>query len=63
MNTKIETGHRDDIIGLTLAVLMFALQGCMLLTMTTDSLAADHGALRGTVLVAGADDIGSGSPA
>lgn len=52
MNTKSELVTRDDLIGLTLAVLMFALQACMLMTMSTDRMAGIFGPAHGTIVAA-----------
>lgn len=52
MKTQSEATARDDLIGLTLAVLMFALQACMLLTMSTDRGAGMSGPAHGTVVAA-----------
>lgn len=55
MNTKPETGTCDDLIGITLAVLMFALQGCIVLSMTTDRVGGTSGAARGAMVTAAAE--------
>lgn len=56
MKTNTEIVTRDDLMGMTIAVLMFVLQGCMLLAMSTDHLvAAELSAVHGAVLAAHAD--------
>ena len=60
---KIETASvtRDDLMGMTIAVLMFVLQGCMVLAMSTDHLvAAELTAVHGAVIAAHADSAASG---
>ena len=61
MKTNTESVSRDDLMGMTIAVLMFVLQGCMVLAMSTDHLvAAELTAVHGTVIAAHADSSGSG---
>jgi hypothetical protein len=53
MKTKTASFTRDDLMGMTLAVLMFVLQGCMVVAMSTDRVvAAELGAVHGAVLAA-----------
>ncbi len=61
MKTNTESVTREDLMGMTIAVLMFVLQGCMVLAMSTDRLvAAELTAVRGAVLAAHADPADSG---
>ena len=61
MKTNTESITRDDLMGMTIAVLMFVLQGGMVLAMTTDHLvAAELTAVHGRVVAAHADSAGSG---
>lgn len=61
MNTGSESVTRDDLMGMTMAVLMFVLQGCMLMAMSTDHLAAaELSGARSAVIAAHAGPAGSG---
>lgn len=62
MNTKTESDGRDDFIGITLAVLMFALQGCMLMTMTTDRVADRDTGTRSAIVAVAGDRAVHGNP-
>ncbi len=62
MNTKTETDGRDDFIGITLAVLMFALQGCMLMTMTTERVANQDPGSRSAIVADAGDRAFHGNP-
>ena len=60
MKTNTESVTRDDLMGMTIAVLMFVLQGCMVLAMSTDYLvAAELTAVHGTMIAAHADSADS----
>jgi acyl-coenzyme A thioesterase PaaI-like protein len=62
MKTNTKSDTRDDLMGMTIAVLMFVLQGCMVLAMSTDHLvAAKLTAVHGAVIAAHADSAGSGN--
>ena len=61
MKTSTESVSRDDLMGMTMAVLMFVLQGCMLLAMSTDHLvAAELTSGHAAVIAAHTDSAGSG---
>lgn len=61
MKSRSESVTRDDLMGMTIAVLMFVLQGCMLLAMSTDHLAgAQMTGARSAVIAAHADSAASG---
>ncbi len=61
MKTNTETVTRDDLMGITMAVLMFVLQGCMVWAMSTDYLvAAELTPVHGTVIAAHTDSASSG---
>ncbi len=64
MKTNTETVTRDDLMGITMAVLMFMLQGCMVLAMSTDYLvAAETTAMHGMVIATHTESTGpSGLP-
>ncbi|OGT81699.1 MAG: hypothetical protein A3H91_10525 [Gammaproteobacteria bacterium RIFCSPLOWO2_02_FULL_61_13] len=62
MKTSTESVSRDDLMGMTMAVLMFVLQGCMVLAMSTDRVvAAELTGARGAVMAAHADSTASGN--
>ena len=61
---KINTASvtRDDFMGMTIAVLMFVLQGCMVLAMSNDHLAAaELTGVHGSVITAHADAAAPGN--
>jgi len=61
MNTRSESVTRDDLMGMTIAVLMFVLQGCMLLAMSTDRVvAAELSGARSAVIAMHGDSAASG---
>lgn len=62
MKTNTESVSRDDLMGMTMAVLMFVLQGCMVLAMTTDRLVASELTTgHAAVIAAHSDSAGSGN--
>ena len=62
MKTNTESFTRDDLMGMTIAVLMFVLQGCMVLAMSTDHLVtAELSAVHGAVFAAQVDTAGTGN--
>ena len=62
MNIKTASVTRDDFMGMTIAVLMFVLQGCMVLAMSNDQLAAAQlTGVHGAVIAAHADATDSGN--
>jgi hypothetical protein len=58
MKDATRTTIRDDLIGIALAMLMFALQGAMVLSMSSDDLATTPAAPRGGMIAAAGFDAG-----
>ena len=61
MKINTDSATCDDLMGITIAVLIFVLQGSMVLAMSTDHLVTPKlTAVHGTVIAAHADSSGSG---